>query len=134
MMFVLLNPSTADEHKDDPTVRRCWTFAADWGYCQAEICNLFAWRATDPDDMLGADNPVGPDNDAHLLAAAAKASLIVCGWGVHGAHRGRAADVTALLRSAGHTLYALGVTQGGQPRHPLYLPRLSMPKPLEGPR
>lgn len=129
-LFVLLNPSTADEINDDPTVRRCWTFAADWGYGQAEVCNLFAWRATDPRGMLAAEEPVGAENDSHLLAAAAQASLIVCGWGVHGARRGRAAAATALLRGAGHTLHALGLTRDGQPRHPLYLPRQALPVPF----
>lgn len=130
VLFVLLNPSTADELNDDPTVRRCWTFAADWGYGRGEVCNLFAWRDTDPRGMLAAEDPVGPENDFHLLEAADQASLIVCGWGAYGAHRGRAAEVTALLRGAGHTLYALGFTRDGQPRHPLYLRRQAVPTPF----
>jgi hypothetical protein len=80
--------------------------------------------------MLAAEDPVGPENDFHLLEAADQASLIVCGWGAYGAHRGRAAEVTALLRGAGHTLYALGFTRDGQPRHPLYLRRQAVPTPF----
>jgi hypothetical protein len=127
VLWVLLNPSTADEHVDDPTVRRCQIWAEAWGYAGAEIANIFAWRDTDPRGMRAASDPVGPDNDGHLLEAAACAGLIICGWGVHGAHLGRGDYVAGLLRSAGHTLHALRITQGGHPQHPLYLPSAIKP-------
>lgn len=131
VLFIMLNPSTADERLDDPTVRRCWGFAATWGYGRAEVCNLFAFRATDPREMLAEPHPVGPNNDSHLIHAAAEADLIVCAWGVHGAHLGRAEHVTAMLRFDRRVLHALGFTQGGQPRHPLYLRADTKPVRLE---
>jgi hypothetical protein len=134
VLWVLLNPSVADEFIDDPTVRRCQRWAAAWGYAGAEIVNIFAWRDTDPKGMRAASDPVGPDNDRHLLAAAADASLIVCGWGVHGAHMERGRQVAAMLHAAGHTLNALRVTRGGHPQHPLYLPSALAPSEWPGGR
>lgn len=88
--FVMLNPSTATEHVDDPTIRRCIGFARSWDAGRLVIGNLFALRATDPRVMKAHAEPVGPDNDQHLLAIAREAHLVVCAWGNHGAHRGRA--------------------------------------------
>ncbi|MEZ4403802.1 MAG: DUF1643 domain-containing protein [Kofleriaceae bacterium] len=119
--FVLLNPSTADADHDDPTLRRCLGFAARWGAAGVVVGNLFAWRATDPRALAAAPDPVGPHNDRHLAAIAAAADLVVCGWGVHGAGA-RAAAVIARLAATATPLYHLGLTAGGQPRHPLYLP------------
>lgn len=129
VLFVLLNPSTADAERDDPTIRRCIGFARDWGHGAVEVANLFAWRATRPADLRRAPAPVGPRNDRHLLAAAGRAARIVLAWGVHGALHGRDAAVLALLRREGHALECLGVTGGGQPRHVLYLPRDTAPRP-----
>lgn len=117
--FVMLNPSTADAHQDDPTIRRCVGFAKQWGFGRLAVVNLFAYRATRPADLLIADDPVGEDNDAHLLNACRASETIVCAWGNHGAHRGRDAAVCALLED--FPLMCLGLTQRGQPRHPLYV-------------
>ncbi|WP_028030093.1 DUF1643 domain-containing protein [Gemmobacter nectariphilus] len=120
MGWVMLNPSTATEAQDDPTIARCSARARATGFGGIAIGNLFAYRATDPRDLKRAGDPVGPHADAALLQALAGADLLVCGWGNHGAHRGRDAQVIALLRGAGHRLHHLGLTGQGQPRHPLY--------------
>jgi hypothetical protein len=120
--FVLLNPSTADANLDDPTLRRCIGFAKRWGYAGLEVVNLFAWRATRPADLRRARDPVGPENDAHLLAAAARAGDVVLAWGIHGTLLGRGQAVLTLLRAQAPRLLCLGRTRGGQPRHVLYLP------------
>lgn len=116
--FVGLNPSTADETKNDPTVRRCIAFAKDWGYGALCMTNAFAYRATDPRVMKQQADPIGPDNDHWLLEVARGAGIVVAAWGVHGAHRDRDRQIRTMLPR----LHCLGVTAKGQPKHPLYLP------------
>jgi hypothetical protein len=120
--FLMLNPSTADETTLDPTCARARDFAERWGYGALIVTNVFAWRATDPADMKAARDPVGRGNDRAILAAAREAALVVCAWGNHGAHLGRAARVRELLGQAGIALHALRVNANGEPAHPLYLP------------
>ena len=117
-VFIGLNPSTADETVDDPTIRRCMRFARDWGFQRLCMLNLFALRAPDPRIMLAAVDPIGPDNDLAIEQNIRAARLVVAAWGVHGAHRGRADDIRA---SCGSRLHHLGLTKDGHPRHPLYL-------------
>lgn len=119
-LFVMLNPSTADGSEDDPTIRRCLGFAAQWDFDSLEVVNLFALRATDPAELYKHPDPVGPENDAAILAAAARANQIVVAWGGHGAHLDRAAAVARLLAS--YRLLALRTTREGHPGHPLYVP------------
>ena len=127
-MFVGLNPSTADETSDDPTIRRCIGYAKQWGYSALEMCNLFAYRATDPKDMLiGVTDPVGPANDTILRFSARHAGIVIAAWGTHGSHLGRDQAVRAMLPN----IYALKLTKGGHPSHPLYL-RADL-KPLHWP-
>ena len=116
--FLMLNPSTADEFQNDPTIRRCVAFARMWGYGGLMMTNLFAWRATDPRNMLAADDPVGPDNDQTLRATWLNAAITVAAWGAHGTHQGRGAHVRAMLPA----LHYLRLTKDGHPGHPLYLP------------
>jgi hypothetical protein len=123
VVFVMLNPSTADATRDDPTIRRCIGFARAWGYRELAVGNLFALRETHPAAMKRARDPVGPHNDRHLARLAAAADLVVCAWGNHGGHLARATAVLALLRNAGPAPHALRVTRLGQPAHPLRLPR-----------
>jgi len=126
LLWVMLNPSTADADTNDPTVERCERRAREWGYPAVEVVNLFAWRATDPRDLRLQDDPVGPTNDAAILAAADSAGLILCAWGTHGGLRGRSAQVRQLLSA--EPLYVLSLTRSGEPGHPLYLPYDLKPK------
>jgi len=116
--FVGLNPSTADEVSDDPTMRRCRQFATDWGYGGFIMTNLFAFRATRPHDLKSATEPIGTDNDLWLIRAAGEAEAVVFAWGVHGVYLGRDAAVVKQIGRRGH---CIGVTKHGLPAHPLYL-------------
>ncbi len=121
LLWILLNPSTADETRDDPTNRRGMGFAYSWGYGSLVFCNLFAVRTPEPAEMKKASDPVGPQNNIWILGEAHEADKIVLGWGVYGSHLGRDRDVLRLLRD--FELYCLGRTKGGHPKHPLYLRR-----------
>jgi hypothetical protein len=116
VVFVGLNPSTADEDADDPTIRRCVGFARSWGFKRLVMLNLFAYRATDPQRLRETPDPVGPDND-QWLRAYTKARLVVFAWGTRGDLFDRADAVRAWFPN-GHTL---GLTKHGHPRHPLYV-------------
>jgi hypothetical protein len=119
--FIMLNPSKADHEINDPTIRRCLGYARSWGYADLVVTNLFAFRSPNPIDLMRVVDPVGPDNDRHILEWAAKASTVVCGWGAHGKFKGRGAAVRKLLADAGIKPQALKLTNDGEPCHPLYL-------------
>ncbi len=119
--FLMLNPSTADEVKLDPSCTRARVYAQRWGYGALIVTNIFGWRATDPGDMKAVRDPVGRGNDAAILRAAREAGIVVCAWGNHGAHRERAEKVVHALRAAGVALHFLKMNGSGQPAHPLYL-------------
>ena len=125
--FILLNPSTADAVRNDPTVTRCIGFARRWGFRRLLVTNAFALRATDPAALRQAPDPVGPQNDRYLVRTARRADRVVCGWGIHGALNNRESEVLALLRA--RRLEHLGLTQDGRPRHPLYLRAETAPQP-----
>ena len=118
-LFVLLNPSTADEKRDDPTNRRAINFVKRWGGGSCIFVNLFAFRTPLPAEMKKAADPIGPENDSYILAQAQMASKIICGWGTHGEWKNRGRDVMRLLE--GFDRYTLGLTKRGHPKHPLYL-------------
>jgi hypothetical protein len=123
-MFVGLNPSTADEANSDPTVTRCVLYAQRWGYDGLIMTNIFAWRSTDPKALYAVPEPIGEENDAWLVTAAATAKIVVLAWGAHGAYKGRGIDVLKLLRAPSLTrakLHFLKLTKEGYPGHPLYL-------------
>lgn len=120
-LFVMLNPSTATEVQNDPTVERCERRARALGYGAFRVTNIFAFRATDPKVMRASGDPVGPDNDRAILDGVDWADSILCAWGNHGLHMNRGDEVAALLRSTGAALSHLGLTGQGQPRHPLYV-------------
>ncbi|WP_116085014.1 DUF1643 domain-containing protein [Tropicimonas sp. IMCC34011] len=127
---VLLNPSTATETKNDPTIERCVRRARSLGYGAIRICNLFALRATRPQDLKAHGDPVGgAAADSALRAGAAWADDVLCGWGAHGAHLGRGEEVAQLLATCGRPLLALGETKAGAPRHPLYVAYSVHPAP-----
>ncbi len=120
-LFVMLNPSTATEFQNDPTVERCERRARALGFGAFRVTNIFAFRATDPKVMRAQSDPVGPDNDAAIAESAAWADRIICAWGGHGVHLARGVAVTRLLRETGKPLFQLGLTQAGEPKHPLYI-------------
>jgi hypothetical protein len=121
--FVMLNPSTADHRQDDPTIRRCIGMSRAWGYGGLVVVNLFAYRTPDVAALRQAADPVGPDNDRHVVAACRRAAAVVLAWGVHGTLGDRDQAVLALLGPRRRPLLCLGTTRDGHPRHPLYLPR-----------
>ncbi|TQM93210.1 hypothetical protein BD293_1840 [Roseinatronobacter monicus] len=128
-LFVMLNPSTATEVQNDPTVERCERRARALGFGAFRVCNIFAYRATDPRVMRAAPDPVGPLNDAAIAESAAWADQIICAWGTHGAHLNRGAQVEAVLRATGQALSHLGLSKHGHPKHPLYIGYAVQPVP-----
>ena len=122
VLFVGLNPSTADADVDDATVRRLIKFATSWGFGAFSIVNIFAYRSKDPKDLAVADDPIGPDNGRHLWAAFQQHDVIIPMWGANGGLLGRDAEVLSLMRNSapGHVL-CFGTTKAGHPKHPLYL-------------
>jgi hypothetical protein len=124
-MFVCLNPSTADETKDDPTVRRCINYSKDWGFGGFIMVNLFAFRATDPKDMKAEYEPIGKHNDAWIKHMSYKAGIVVAAWGTHGVFLRRNEEVLELLKGK---LYYLELSKDLHPKHPLYLKKILKPK------
>ena len=118
VLFICLNPSTADAEQDDPTVLKIVRYARSWGHGGISIGNLFAFRATEPSNMKAAADPVGPDNNAHLKRLSEASTLTLVAWGAAGSFRGRDREVLALLSRPHH----LALTIKGAPKHPLYLP------------
>ncbi|GLQ35756.1 hypothetical protein GCM10007939_20390 [Amylibacter marinus] len=134
VLFVMLNPSTATEVQNDPTVERCERRARALGYGAFRVCNIFAYRATDPRDMRAQPDPIGPENDATILKAAGWADAIICAWGTHGAHMNRGPQMEAVLRQQTLPLSHLGLSKAGHPKHPLYISYSVTPVPWDVPR
>ncbi|MBD2102006.1 DUF1643 domain-containing protein [Leptolyngbya sp. FACHB-261] len=138
LVFVMLNPSTANETKNDPTIRRCIGFAQAWGYGAVEVVNLFAYRSTRPEQLSRVADPIGPENDRYLLAAQERAQMLLFAWGNQGVLQQRHQAVLKLLRPRFQSCkpsyelgYCLGMTQVGQPRHPLYVRSETAPIPYQ---
>lgn len=127
-VFIMLNPSTADEVENDPTVERCERRARVMGYGGLRVANIFALRSTDPQALYEAEDPVGTDNDAGILESVKGAGIVVCAWGGHGNLNGRGELVRAMLRQAGVTPHYLVMNKDGTPKHPLYVGYDEMPK------
>lgn len=125
VVFIGLNPSTADEEQDDPTIRRCVRFARDWGFARLKMLNLYAYRSTDPRGLRDATDPVGPDNNCTIAKVCGGSDLVVAAWGVHGEPE-RVAQVLELVTAP----VALGLTKNGAPRHPLYVRADTLPVPF----
>ncbi len=125
--FLMLNPSTADEVKLDPSCTRARRYAEAWGYGALIVTNIFSFRNTNPDLMKAAKDPVGPDNDEAIVRAAKESEIVVCAWGNHGAFLERSSRVRALLKK--ENLYTLRLNANGEPAHPLYLPGSLRPRP-----
>ena len=128
VIFVGLNPSTADERKDDPTIRRCIGFAKAWGFGGIFMLNIFAFRTIDPKELKKINDPIGPENNNNLQIYFHSSGLNVACWGNYGEFMGRGDFVIELLGKK--NLSYLGVTKSGQPKHPLYLKRDTKPKSL----
>lgn len=131
MVWVMLNPSTADAETDDPTIRKCIGFAKAHRYGGIIVVNLFAWRATDPKELARLDDPVGPENDEHIVWAcrAPLLATVVGGWGANRFAAKRATRVKVVIQSAGgRHIHCFRQSASGAPWHPLYLPYSS---PLE---
>lgn len=118
LMYVMLNPSTATEAQNDPTIERCQRRAQALGFGAIRIANLFAWRATRPADLRRAEDPEGPENAGLLRAWSGDATVTLAAWGAHGALHDAGPRIAALL--AGDVRH-LGLTRDGHPRHPLYV-------------
>lgn len=125
--FILLNPSTADEIENDPTVTRCIKYAQTWGYGSLTVVNIFALRSTDPDALYNTPNPIGPENDKYIHKAVKDANLTVLAFGNHGSHLSHGQNVIEMLSE--FELHYLTKTQSGWPGHPLYLKKTLKPLP-----
>ncbi|MGG6296134.1 DUF1643 domain-containing protein [Leptolyngbya sp. AN02str] len=128
LAFVMLNPSTATAIANDPTIRRCIGFAQAWGFGAVEVVNLFAYRSTHPQQLRLAADPVGTENDWYVQQAAEKAEIVVLAWGNWGYLQARDRTMYQLLAS--YNPQCLGLTKTGQPRHPLYLRRDVVLRPM----
>ena len=134
--FVMLNPSTADETQDDPTIRRCIGFANRWGFGWLYVVNLSPLRATDPKQLLVAGpepKEVWVQNMSWVKDAAMKSNMVIVAWGAHGALDDRDREMAWELRETAGMLYCLGTTKDGHPRHPLYIPADTPPTPFTWP-
>lgn len=127
-LFIMLNPSTATEVQNDPTVERCERRARALGFGAFRVLNIFAWRDTDPRKMRKAADPVGPENDAAIVESCDWADQIICAWGTHGEHLARGPAVETLLRGTGKPLFHLGLSKAGHPKHPLYIGYAQQPE------
>lgn len=121
-VFIGLNPSTADESQDDPTIRRCIGYARDWGYEMFTMLNLFAYRSTNPRKLSRSYiEPIGEENDSYILRVCKRADLIIVAWGNYGVLYQRGDKVMAHLKENAIAVHRLGLTHARQPNHPLYL-------------
>ena len=128
VMFIMLNPSTADARQDDPTITRCIAYAKAWDYGELLVGNLFAWRSPRPDSLLSTPDPVGPRNNTALLEMAQRASKIIAAWGNHGGLKDRSQSVRRMFPGR---LYALDINSSGEPTHPRALQGITCPFPLK---
>ena len=130
--WLMLNPSTADETKNDPTVNRTCIWSIAWGFHFSTVINMYAFRSPKPADLWKAKDPIGPLNDQRIREVVAEAELVICAWGVHAKRNGRAEHVIDMLLATGEPrskFKALVLTKGGMPGHPLYLEK--NPTPFE---
>lgn len=115
-MFIGLNPSTADETEDDPTINRCIGFSKNWGYGGLCMANLFAFRSTDPRVMMASNNPVGTNNDDWIKKLSKEAGIVVAAWGNNGSYMDRSKKIVDMIPN----LMCLRINKTGEPSHPLY--------------
>lgn len=131
-LFVMLNPSTADAEQDDATIRSCIRLCKSWGYGSFEVVNLFAWRATDPKELMKASDPVGPRNDDIISAALTRCDMPICAWGAFKLARSRGRKVWDAMHARRTAVFCLGTTKAGAPKHPLYIKTGTTPVVFNG--
>lgn len=122
VVFVMLNPSTADAEKDDQTIRKCKEFARQWSFRRLEVVNLFAWRATNPKELPTVEEPIGSENDRTIEERCLAADWVICAWGSDKFGQRRARVVLESLRRLNIHLRCLRKSKDGHPWHPLYVP------------
>jgi hypothetical protein len=130
VLFVMLNPSTADGTKDDRTIRRCKAFAESWGYGGLYVCNLFAYRATNPEELLKVNNPFGDQNIWVTRKLIDEVEMVVCAWGNRKIINKIITPYTevSLLNFCKEKLHYIEMSIDGTPKHPLYLNKDLLPK------
>lgn len=131
IVFIGLNPSTATEVQNDPTVARCIRYAQDWGYDAMTMLNAFAYRSTDPAKLRRVADPVGKATDQYIRRLTGEARLVLLCWGTHAVHLNREAILLEKLLRWDRPLYCLKLTQAGHPSHPLYLRKDLQPLPFQ---
>lgn len=119
--WVMLNPSTADEKSDDPTLKKCIGFSKKWGFDGLIVANLFGFRSTDPEGLKSWLDPVGKHNDCLALFSMSQCSKIICAWGNHGSYLNRQHEFHEIALPYSQKLYCLGKTNSGHPKHPVRL-------------
>ena len=128
--WIGLNPSTADEFTLDQTLAAVCRYSRDWGFSEVVMLNLFAFRTTQPRELKRAADPIGPDNDPHLLTEVCAADRVIACWGDHGRFRERDQHVVDLLVAKAAAFECLLKNKSGAPHHPLYLKLGIRPKPF----
>ncbi|GAL83447.1 hypothetical protein MYP_674 [Sporocytophaga myxococcoides] len=125
VMFIMHNPSTADESEDDRTIKRCVNFAKSWGYGGIYVGNIFAYRSTKPEVIKQVIDPIGPDNNKHLTEMLQKCQIVIAAWGNHPKTESKPLKGIDIGK-----FYYLSLTKTGNPRHPLYLKMNLKPQKL----
>lgn len=129
VLFIMLNPSTADEKKNDPTVKRCFDYAHRWGFGSMEVANLFAYRSTDPAQLMKVEDPIGPNNTDMITRSVKRVGMVIGAWGtnVPNPFYIKTAHLVMDVVTKYNHLYALSRTKEGMPSHPLYLKKDAIP-------
>lgn len=127
VVFIGLNPSTADEEVDDKTIRKCIGYAKRWGYGKLIMVNLFAFRSTDPYMLKKVEDPVGPDNDSYIQKCVSESNLVIACWG----NDGKLLNRDKVLMDSLPNLVCLKRNKNGTPHHPLYLSKDITPMPYK---
>jgi len=130
VVFIMLNPSTADADKDDATIRRCISFAKGFGFNSLVVVNAYGYRATKPVDLWKVSEPVGPDNDEWIKRIVSDHETVIVAWGGN-AKINRIKHVHRLLKQTPTKIMCLGTTKNGDPRHPLYVKSSQILTPWE---
>ena len=121
VLYIMLNPSTADARQDDATIRSCVRLASGLGYGSMEVVNVFGWRATKPDELLTAADPCGPLNEVSVQLALARCDIPICAWGAWPPADAASAYIRNAIRAKRPAAFCFGKTKSGAPKHPLYI-------------